>query len=64
MKKVSLMDNVEHLSEQAKKDLLEIEQLLNRSHKDLVEIQDNLDAIEKSFAFTTPPQRFNGKIYH
>lgn len=63
MKKITLMDNVEHLSEQAKKDLLEIENLLNRSHKNLTEIDGDLTAVEKAFAVMNPT-RTPSKILH
>lgn len=54
MKKITLMDNVDHLSEQARKDLFQIENLLNRSQRNLAEVDDDLTAVEKAFAVMNP----------
>lgn len=63
MRKISLLDDVEYLSDKAKGDLKEIENILNKAHSDLAEANHHLDKVEEVL-FSTPKYSFTKNNLH
>lgn len=64
MKKGLLIEEGSLLSDEAKKNLAEIERLLNQSHKDLKDIENDLVAIKDAFDLNPPSLPLRSKIIH